>query len=55
MQFTEKAITQRCKIQEGSYARLKHTCKLTEQDRANTEGEWVYIVLKNQSSVKAYS
>ena len=55
MQFTEKAITPRCKIQEGSHARLKHTRKLTELEKANTEEEWVYIVLKNQLSVKAYS
>ena len=55
MQLTEKTITPRCKIQEGSQARLKNICKLTEQEMAKTKGEWVYIVWKTQSSVRAYS
>ena len=36
MQLTEKTITPRSNIQEGSQARLKHTRKLTEQERENT-------------------
>ena len=42
-------------IHEGSQALLTHTRKLTEEERANTKGEWAYIVLKTQSSVRVYS
>ena len=55
MRLTEKAITSRCKIQEDSQAWLKHICKFTEQEKANTKREWVYIVLKARSSVRAYT
>ena len=55
MQLTEKITTPRCKIQEGSQARLKHTCKVTEEERANAKGEWVYIVFKTQLSIRAYT
>ena len=33
MQLTEKIITPRCKIQEGSQAPLKRTRKFTEEER----------------------
>ena len=55
MQLTEKTMTTRSSIQEDSQARLKHTRKLTKQERANTKGEWVYIVLKAHSSARAYT
>ena len=54
MQLTKKIITPQCKIQEVSQARLKHTRKLTEKKKANTKGEWAYLVLKTESSVRAY-
>ena len=43
MQLTEKTITPRCKIQEGSQARLKHTSKLTEQERKNTSFFYCHV------------
>ena len=46
MQLTEKTITLRSNIQEGSHARLKRTRNLTEWKSANTKRERVYIVLK---------
>ena len=55
MQLTEKTITPRSNIQEGSQARLKQTSKLTEQESANTKQEWVYVDLKAHSSIRAYS
>ena len=35
MQLTEKIITPRCKIQDGSQARPKHTLKLNGNYKAN--------------------
>ena len=55
MQLNAKTITPRSNIQEGSQAQLKQTSKLTEQESANTEQEWVYVVLKAHSSIKAYT
>ena len=42
-------------IHEGSQALLTHTRKLTEEESAETKGEWAYIVLKTQLSVRANS
>ena len=42
-------------MHEGSQAPLTHTCKITEEERADTKGEWAYIILKTQSSVRVYS
>ena len=54
-QLTEKIIIPRCKIHKHSQALLTHTRKQTEEESADTKGEWAYIVLKTQSSVRVYS
>ena len=42
-------------VHEGSQALLTHTRKLTEEERSETKGEWAYIVLKTQSSLRVNS